>query len=85
MLNVQNQISLINMRNAVKDNGIWQMSRSLSQGPSNIKEHFLITIFANVEVDMELVYALDLVARFFIFNSLHSILDGFIDMKKRWM
>jgi hypothetical protein len=73
------------MRNAVKDHGIWQISRSLSQGPFNIKEHFLITIFSNAEVAMELVYALDLVARFFTFNSLHSILDGFIDIKKRWM
>jgi hypothetical protein len=42
-------------------------------------------LIANAEAAMELVYALDLVARFFIFNSLHSILDGFIDMQNKWM
>jgi hypothetical protein len=62
-----------NVRNAVKNHGIWQMLRSLSQGPFNIKEHFMITILPMLKL---LVYALDLVARFFIF-SLHSILDGF--------
>jgi hypothetical protein len=32
-----------------------------------------------------LVYALDLVARFFISNSLHSILNGFINMQNKWI
>jgi hypothetical protein len=29
------------LEHAVKNHGSWQMSRSLSQGPFNIKEHFL--------------------------------------------
>jgi len=39
---------------------------------------------ANAEAAMDLVYALGLVTRFFIFNPLHSILNGFI-MQNKWM
>jgi hypothetical protein len=60
-----------NVRNAVKNHGIWPMLRSLSQGP--FKEHFMITILSMLKL---LVYVSDLVAKFFIF-SLHSFLDRF--------
>ena len=60
-----------NVKNAVKNHGIWPMLRSLSQGP--FKEHFMITISSMLKL---LVYVSDLVAKFFIF-SLHSFLDRF--------